>query len=568
LRVPALMQRTAALIFCNDFRVLLKDRSALFMLFLAPIVIIAVAGFSLRNIYGQPANRVYVIPIVDQDHGTIAQALIKAVSHQPSIEIAPVADLHLARSYVMTHERAPLAIVIPAGTSAGFESGLSPLILVYVDPIKRLEASMIELRLNELSRQITAIAHRRAQAALAQNTAALRVRLERLADAEKTIQIELATYRQNITRSRLAMESAVRDQIRRDVESLQRQTQAAVERSIAAARVELADKLAAKRQALTAVDQYLRQLQASERDFDRWFADLKAAAGSYAGRIPTPPRWPAPPGKDQLAALSSPIELSFSSPAWPVPSTGLNIRFPRVSLPELKIALADLIPQASTPVLPGVLGWRDRSLMPGKLEVNSFDQYVPGFGITFLLIDVLWGVSVGLIDEHDWGTLQRLQVSGATVGGILMGKMLARFVIGLMQLIVLFAFGWLLFGIALGAHPWALLLPGAAVSFAAAAFGLVIACVARTRDAVLPIGAMAAMAMSAVGGCWWPIGFEPSWMRTAALWVPTTWTMRAFNDLMIRGLPLSTALWPAAMTFGLGLVYLTVGVAASSRFLQ
>jgi ABC-type multidrug transport system permease subunit len=562
------MQRTAALIFCNDFRVLLKDRSALFMLFLAPVVIIAVAGFSLRNIYGQPADRVYVIPIVDQDHGVIAKAVIKALSQQPSIEIARVANLDQARRFVTTRDRAPFAIVIPAGTSAGFESGLTPLISVYVDPIKRLEASMIELRLNALSRQITTLAHRRAQASLAQNAADLRVRLERLADAEKTIQTELGGYRHNIKRARLAMEIAVKDRIRRRVEALEAQTQAAVDRSLAATRAELANKLAAKRQALAAVDQYLGQLQASERDFDRWFTDLKAAAGSHAGRIPAPPRWPTPPGKDQLAALSSPLDVSFSIPVAPAPSTDFDIRFPDLALAQPKIALADLIPQASTPVLPGLLGWRDRSLMPGNLEVNSFDQYVPGFGITFLLIDVLWGVSVGLIDERDWGTLQRLRVSGATVSGILVGKMLARFVIGLMQLIVLFAFGWLLFGIALGAHPWALLLPAAAISFAAAAFGLVIACVARTRDAVLPVGAMVAMAMSAVGGCWWPIGFEPSWMRTAALWVPTTWTMHAFNDLMIRGLQPSTALWPAAITFGLGLVYLTVGVAASSRFFE
>jgi ABC-type multidrug transport system permease subunit len=562
------MLRTAALIFRNDFRVLLKDRSALFMLFLAPVVIIAVAGFSLRNIYGQPADRVYIIPVVDQDHGTIAKEVIKALSRQPSIEIAQVGNLDQARTFVITHERAPFAIVIPAGTSAGFESGLTQLVSVYVDPIKRLEASMIELRLHVLSRQITAVAHRRAQASLTQNAADLRGRLQRLAGAEKTIQTEVAAYQHNLKRARSETETAVKSQIRRRIQTLEAQTQAAIDRSIAATRAELADKLAAKRQALAAVDQYLRQLQASERDFDRWFTELKAAAGSHAGQIPAPPRWPAPPSNDQLAELSKPLDVSFPRPAVPAPSTDFDIRFPKVSLPEPKIALADLIPQASTPVLPGVLGWRDRSLMPGNLEVNSFDQYVPGFGITFLLIDVLWGVSVGLIDERDWGTLQRLRVSGAAVSGILVGKMLARFVIGLMQLIVLFAFGWLLFGIALGTHPWALLVPAAAISFAAAAFGLVIACVARTRDAVLPIGAMVAMAMSAVGGCWWPIGFEPSWMRAAALWVPTTWTMHAFNDLMIRGLQPATALWPAAMTFGLGLIYLTVGVAASSRFFK
>jgi ABC-2 type transport system permease protein len=82
---------------------------------------------------------------------------------------------------------------------------------------------------------------------------------------------------------------------------------------------------------------------------------------------------------------------------------------------------------------------------------------------------------------------------------------------------------------------------------------------------VLPIGAMAALAMSAIGGCWWPLDFEPYWMRAIALGMPTTWTMEGFNNLMIRGLdPLSTA-YPAAITFAIGTVFLAMGILSSSR---
>jgi hypothetical protein len=59
--------------------------------------------------------------------------------------------------------------------------------------------------------------------------------------------------------------------------------------------------------------------------------------------------------------------------------------------------------------------------------------------------------------------------------------------------------------------------------------------------------------------------FEPGWMRAAALSVPTTWTMRAFNDLMIRGLEPRTALWPTTMALALGLVFLLGGIAGSPR---
>ena len=56
------------------------------------------------------------------------------------------------------------------------------------------------------------------------------------------------------------------------------------------------------------------------------------------------------------------------------------------------------------------------------MTVNAFDQYVPGFGITFLLIGMMLGLALTLFDERDWGTLKRLQVSGAPLTGLLLGN--------------------------------------------------------------------------------------------------------------------------------------------------
>jgi ABC-type multidrug transport system permease subunit len=192
--------------------------------------------------------------------------------------------------------------------------------------------------------------------------------------------------------------------------------------------------------------------------------------------------------------------------------------------------------------------------------VNAFDQYVPGFGITFLLIGMMLGIALTLFDERDWGTLKRLQVSGAPLTGLLLGKLFARLIVGVAQMVLLFAVGWALFGITLGRSPLALLIPTIGISFAAAALGLVVASISPAHDSVMPLGVTVSMAMAAIGGCWWPLDFEPSWMRALANWMPTTWTMQAFNDLMIRNQPPSAALWPLAATLGLGTIFLAVGL--------
>ena len=141
---------------------------------------------------------------------------------------------------------------------------------------------------------------------------------------------------------------------------------------------------------------------------------------------------------------------------------------PPLATPDFSAEIKSLS-AAAPPTLPGALGWTELSAGNGPPQVNAFDQYVPGFGVTFLLIGMLMGISLGLIDERDWGTLARLRVSGAPLAGTLVGKLLSRFLIGLVQMVLLFAIGWWILRISLGADPSMLLVPAAAIAFAGAA---------------------------------------------------------------------------------------------------
>src|SRR5271170_2691449 len=117
------MLRTIALTFLNELRLLVQDRVGLFMLLLAPVVIIAVAGFSLGNLYGaHPRPRAWLIPIVDHDHGVVAQAVIKALNAEPSITLAQPGTIAEARGIVLRDTHAAIAIEIPQGTSDALRS--------------------------------------------------------------------------------------------------------------------------------------------------------------------------------------------------------------------------------------------------------------------------------------------------------------------------------------------------------------------------------------------------------------------------------------------------------------
>jgi len=240
-------------------------------------------------------------------------------------------------------------------------------------------------------------------------------------------------------------------------------------------------------------------------------------------------------------------------------------RLPPATPPVFPVLVVPILPAPPSVRLPGTLEVEETSVTGAPLRLNTFDQNVPGFSVTFLLLGMLLGVSLGLLDERDWGTLARLRTMPVSLNVTLIAKLLARFTVGVAQMLVLLTVGRLLFGISLGPEPWALLLPTAGIVFAGTAFGLVIAGLAHSREAVLPLGSIVIVTMAAVGGCWWPIDLEPRWMQQVALAFPTTWAMAAYNDLMIRRHSFEAALRPTAVLLAYGLAYLALGLALFRR---
>ena len=106
----------------NEARLLVKDPIVLFMLLFAPVVIITVAGYSLGSLYGGSANA-FRLPLVDLDHGKVGQGIIEALRREHGVALEVLDDPDEARRVVSLRDRTPIAMLIPAGTSAGGRRG-------------------------------------------------------------------------------------------------------------------------------------------------------------------------------------------------------------------------------------------------------------------------------------------------------------------------------------------------------------------------------------------------------------------------------------------------------------
>jgi ABC-type Na+ efflux pump permease subunit len=561
----------------KEFRLIRRDRVGLFMLLVAPIAVIAAAGFSLAKIYGgQTAPRgEYSVAVLDEDHGAIARAILDAVSRQPDLSIIHSSSRLDTEQTVRERKLAVVGIVIPPGTTEAIEHGRSARLILYTDPVKYLQTIKIELALSELCRKISAGASDEARGQTAERTRKFTDQLAQARDAAAQTRAEAARLATQADAARAAAAPRIRAHMEAALANARDQTKLALDTELDRIQRKLDADTAARQSKLDELKDYLHRLDIAHGQFENWFGQLKEIAGSHSADIPPPPAFPTLPADLDLGGINlAPVDeirdaRSKLDDALTVPKIDLDLpalppapKIPLVNIPEMPVIDPSL-------AIPGTLGLTEVDLTGKEVGqfagFNAFDLQVPGFAVTFLLIGMLMGVSLALIDEHDWGTLERLRSASAPLWATLTGKLLARFVVGFIQMAVLFAAGYALFGISLGRTPAALMLPAAAIAFAGAAFGLIVAGVGRTRDAVLPVGAIVIMTMAAIGGCWWPIDFEPAWMQQFALALPTTWAMRAFNDLMIRNLAASTALVPAAVNFGFGIIYTVIGVAIARR---
>jgi ABC-type multidrug transport system permease subunit len=531
----------------KDLRLLWRDRVGLVFLALAPLAVITVAGLSLSNLYGaDPTGQTaYELPLADEDGGALAREIRSRLAGEQAVRLRPVESRAEAERLVR-EKQAGTALVIPGGTQDALDAGRPASLVLYTDAVKYLERLNVRLRLLELRDALQSERVQAAQGDAGSQRDRLAQQLDRLRD-------EVNAARRRLTAAWQEAERARDEAARTAQASLTRQLSAAGNAYAARASRELDRQLADVRA-------YLDTVAARRRDFEAWLGELRRLAGSHAQDIPPPPAFPEPPASLTQLLATGPVLPRPEPPVVQLPPPPPLPKPPVIAMPEIELPAA--------PHVPGRLDFDERDVSGGSSHINTFDQNVPGFSVTFLLLGMLLGVSLGLLDERDWGTLDRLRAMPVSVGRVLGAKLLARFLVGVVQMILLFAVGRALFGISLGPQPWLLLLPTAAIVFAGTAFGLVVAALATSREAVLPIGSIAIVTMAAVGGCWWPIDLEPRWMRQVALAFPTTWAMEAFNDLMIRRRGLEAALRPAAVMVAYGVFYLIAGTAIFRRRLD
>lgn len=198
----------------------------------------------------------------------------------------------------------------------------------------------------------------------------------------------------------------------------------------------------------------------------------------------------------------------------------------------------------------------------GETSVGSgFSQMIPGIGSMYVMFAVL-PLAALLIGERKRWRLQRLVLMPVSRAQVLAGKLLGRFVLGMIQFGILFGFGFLI-GVRYGNDPFALVLLMAVFTLCCTALALMVMSFLKTEEQAQGIALFISLTLAPLGGAWWPLEIVPEAMRIIGHISPIAWAMDGFHELIYYGGGIVQILPMVGVLLAMAVVFFAVGV---SRF--
>ena len=226
-------------------------------------------------------------------------------------------------------------------------------------------------------------------------------------------------------------------------------------------------------------------------------------------------------------------------------------RFGGALTAQQREAVAQWIPQFQASASRGAGGGAGIAMGVEVIDVMRTDNrrgslisfYAAGIGVMFLLFSSVGGAGGALLEEAESGTLERLLSTNIGMGGILVGKWLFLALVGMAQLTVMFLWGRLVFGLPLFQHVPGFLVMTAVTASAAAALGMVLATLARSRAQLSGFSTILILTMSALGGSMFPRFLMSESMQKVGLLTFNAWALDGYLKVFWRNAPI-WQLWP------------------------
>jgi ABC-2 type transport system permease protein len=198
-------------------------------------------------------------------------------------------------------------------------------------------------------------------------------------------------------------------------------------------------------------------------------------------------------------------------------------------------------------------------------DARYIDFFVPGvMGFAALMFTALLTL-LAFVSERTSGTLDRLRVTPATEGEIVLGYVMAFGIVGGVQGIVLLASAILLFHVLVVGS---VLLAGLVVvllAIDAQAIGILLSAAARRELQAVQMIPLIILPTFLLSGLFVPVSDLPGWLQPFAYLLPPTWAIEALRDVMLRGWGLDRIWLQVVVLLGFAALFTGLAVVSLKR---
>jgi ABC-2 type transport system permease protein len=213
----------------------------------------------------------------------------------------------------------------------------------------------------------------------------------------------------------------------------------------------------------------------------------------------------------------------------------------------------------------GLVRWTRRDVLGPKKKNPMVVFYAAGIGVMFLLFSAA-GAGGAIIEEAESGTFDRILSTRVTMTRLLAGKLVYLIGLAATQLLTMFVWGSIVFGLPMRGHWAGFLVMTGATALAVSTFGLLLASVSRSRMQLVAISNLTVLAMSAVGGSMFPRFLMPEFLQKVGLVTLNAWAIDGFQKVFWREEPL-WRLWPQVVVLcGIALVFFAIARRVARRW--
>jgi ABC-2 type transport system permease protein len=202
-------------------------------------------------------------------------------------------------------------------------------------------------------------------------------------------------------------------------------------------------------------------------------------------------------------------------------------------------------------------------------EIRSANFIVPG--LIALVMTMIGALLTALVVAREWerGTMEAMMVSPASMTELIMGKLVAYFVLGLGGLAVSVALGLFVFEVPFRGS-WTMLLAMSSVFLVVSlALGLVISTVARSQFVAAQLSFLVTfMPALILSGLMFDIASMPRWLQLVTTVFPARYYVSSLQTLFLAGTVWPVLLPDLAALAGFAVLLLGVAVVRTRRSLE